>query len=113
MDNVLYYINILNRSDLKKYTLMGLNSEILLSKELFKYNSEISTYLLNVFDIQFRPYVMQSRTMIVARITREIYKYNDKQVSIVRKRMLKYFKSINIKEKSSKSESNNDLLSWY
>ncbi|HEL2254969.1 TPA: hypothetical protein U1Z40_001439 [Streptococcus suis] len=113
MVNLLHYINILNRSEIKKYNLIGLNSEILLSKNLFKYNTEISSYLSQVFEIEFLPYVMRSRTTIVARLTREIYKYDEKQIDIARKKMLKYLKSINAEQKQNKQEGSNNLLSWY
>ncbi|OLF50623.1 hypothetical protein BU200_00955 [Streptococcus acidominimus] len=113
MTSILHYINILNRSDLKKYSLIGLNSELLLSKDLFKHNSEISMYLSQVFSIEFLPYVMRSRTMIVARLTREIYKYDEKQINLVRKKMLKYLKSINVEKKQNKLEGGSNLLSWY
>ncbi|HEL2265731.1 TPA: hypothetical protein TZI80_002162 [Streptococcus suis] len=56
---------------------------------------------------------MRSRTTIVARLTREIYKYDEKQIDIARKKMLKYLKSINAEQKQNKQEGSNNLLSWY
>ncbi|MGT2964160.1 hypothetical protein [Streptococcus acidominimus] len=56
---------------------------------------------------------MRSRTMIVARLTREIYKYDEKQINLVRKKMLKYLKSINVEKKQNKLEGGSNLLSWY
>ena len=68
---------ILFRNELKnkfipKYKLIGIVSELLLSKQIFLKNMDIEDFLMEVFGLKFKAYLYRSRTMIVARVTKEI-----------------------------------------
>ena len=68
---------ILFRNELKnkfipKYKLIGIVSELLLSKQIFLKNMDIEDFLMEVFVLKFKAYLYRSRTMIVARVTKEI-----------------------------------------
>ena len=68
---------ILFRNELKnkfipKYKLIGMVSELLLSKQIFLKNMDIEDFLMEVFGLKFKAYLYRSRTMIVARVTKEI-----------------------------------------
>lgn len=68
---------ILFRNELKnrfipKYKLIGIVSELLLSKQIFLKNIDIEDFLMEVFGLKFKAYLYRSRTMIVARVTKEI-----------------------------------------
>ena len=68
---------ILFRNELKnkfipKFKLIGIVSELLLSKQIFLKNMDIEDFLMEVFGLKFKAYLYRSRTMIVARVTKEI-----------------------------------------
>ena len=68
---------ILFRNELKnkfipKYKLIGIVSELLLSKQIFLKNMDIEDFLMEVFGLKFKAYLYRSRTMIVYRVTKEI-----------------------------------------
>ena len=68
---------ILFRNELKnkfipKYKLIGIVSELPLSKQIFLKNMDIEDFLMEVFGLKFKAYLYRSRTMIVARVTKEI-----------------------------------------
>lgn len=68
---------ILFRNELKnkfipKYKLIGIVSELLLSKQIFLKNMDIEDFLMEVFGLKFKAYLYRSRTMIVAKVTKEI-----------------------------------------
>ena len=72
---------ILFRNELKnkfipKYKLIGIVSELLLSKQIFLKNMDIEDFLMEVFGLKFKAYLYRSRTMIVARVTKEIIAIN-------------------------------------
>jgi hypothetical protein len=82
--------NELKNSKLPKYKLIGIITEILFSKEIFYKNIDISNFLENVFYIEFKPYVMKSRTMIVARISRIIYNSERNEYIEYKKNLLRF-----------------------
>ncbi|RST58590.1 hypothetical protein D5F11_016275 [Siminovitchia terrae] len=59
--------------------LIGLNTLLLLSKELFARNNDIKDYIESIFKLEFKNYLYMSRTLLVARVNRHIYSlnYND------------------------------------
>ncbi|OBU07747.1 hypothetical protein AYY18_05860 [Morganella psychrotolerans] len=59
---------------------------LILSKNLFKYNFEVSDFIYHAFNIKLRPYAINSRTLMVAKICRHLIdmdKYNMKKASIL------------------------------
>ena len=60
-----------------RYKVIGITSELILSKKVFENNRNIIPFLDKVFDIEFREYVISSRTNIVARTSRIIYQSED------------------------------------
>lgn len=68
---------ILFRNELKnrlipKYKVIGIVIEMLFSKELFSKNSEIEDFLKEVFSLEFKLYLFKSRTLVAARVSKEI-----------------------------------------
>ncbi|WP_143076538.1 hypothetical protein [Peptostreptococcus sp. D1] len=86
--------------------MIGILSEMILSKEIFQKNSDIDEFITNVFDISFKHYVYKSRTLIVAKTTRiiynteEIYKYQKNVYSYINKKIELYQ---DLKNKSDKN----------
>ena len=83
--NLLLFRNELKNKNMPKYKLIGIVVELLLSKDIFKRNSNIATFLKDVFDIELKEYILKSRTMIVAKVCRDIH--NSNNLSSAQKRL--------------------------
>ena len=69
-NKLVLYRNELKNKIVPKYKILGMVAEIILSKELFNKNQDLETFLLDVFNISYKKYVMRSRTSILARTIR-------------------------------------------
>lgn len=69
-DNLILFRNELKNKNVSNYKLIGIVTELIFSKEIFKRNSDISAFIQEIFDIKFKDYILKSRTMIVAHICR-------------------------------------------
>lgn len=100
----LLYQSELRSKNIPRYKVVGIVTEILLSKEVFFKNEDISVFLNNVFGIVYKEYVLKSRTTILARCIRDIYMVDEKEFEEYRKQLLEYVKSdIEVKPKSKKN----------
>ena len=77
MNNLVILKNDLKNKKPPRYKVIGITSELILSKKVFENNRNIIPFLDKVFDIEFREYVISSRTNIVARTSRIIYQSED------------------------------------
>ncbi|WP_440114831.1 hypothetical protein [Paenibacillus sp. QZ-Y1] len=93
MNELIIYKNELKNSKPARYKVIGIVSTMLLSKELFKKNEEINDFLKYVFKIEYKEYVMASRTLIVARTVRLIETLDDKDYINSKKILYKYIDS--------------------
>lgn len=84
------YRNELKNNSVPRYKTVGIATEILLSKEIFTKNSEISDFLEAVFSIQYKEYVMKSRTLIVARCCRIILNSDEKEYLSQKKKLFQF-----------------------
>lgn len=109
INKLIIYRNELKNKNISKYKLIGITSEIILSKEIFKYNKDISPFLFSIFNINFKNYVMKSRTLIIAKVIRLIYLLEDSEVNTCSKQLYTFTNTI-IAE--SKKESNNQFDGW-
>lgn len=71
--SLLLFRNELKNKNMPQYKLVGIVVELLLSKEIFKRNSEIATFVKETFDFELKLYILKSRTMIVAKLCRSIH----------------------------------------
>lgn len=93
--------------------MLGIVSEIILSKELFKRNTDISQFLMKVFDLSYKEYVMRSRTLILSRTVRHIYDSKDKNYQIFRKNLLNFIEEAYYKDKKEdKKTKQNSVSEW-
>lgn len=93
MNELIIYKNELKNSKPARYKVIGIVSKMLLSKELFLKNTEINEFLKYVFEIEYKEYVMASRTLIVARTVRLIEEFSDTDYLNCKKRLYKYIDS--------------------
>lgn len=110
--NLILYRNELKNRNTLRYKLIGIVVELLFAKEIFPKNSDIKTFLDEVMNIQFKIYIMKSRTMIVARVskmlaTQEIEnQYNKALYKFINDKIEELKKEGEIKEKK------NDFSGW-
>ncbi|EGO9396949.1 hypothetical protein IGJ40_001673 [Enterococcus sp. DIV0418] len=115
MDNDLYYLSTFATKsetksiDIMRINLYGLISAVILSKTIFKRNSEISVFL-ELVNITVKDYVMKSRTLLLSRIIRDIEKMDADQLKKIQKETVNYLFSIqDIQEVTSKKNKRNSI----
>lgn len=69
---MILFRNELKNKTVPKYKLIGIVSQLLLSRKIFPANIDIEKFLEDIFQLEFKTYLFRSRTLIVARVTREI-----------------------------------------
>ncbi|CAI1523037.1 hypothetical protein [Serratia fonticola] len=85
MDNTMQMFIRFKQGNIAKESFLGLVVTLMLSKEIFKNNSDVASYAKEVFNIHFLPYAVRSRTLMVAKLCRVIINYNEitvKKISI-------------------------------
>ena len=103
-ENLILYRNELKNKNIPKYKIIGIIVELIFSKEIFKSNKEIGIFLKEVFNIEFKNYVMKSRTMIVSRVCKKILddaniNYKNRLIEFINKQIDVLKNSNDIKEK--------------
>ena len=70
--DLILFRNELKNKTVPKYKIIGIVSQLLLSRKIFPANIDIEKFLKDIFVLEFKTYLFRSRTLIVARVTREI-----------------------------------------
>lgn len=86
--NLLIYRNELKIKSIQKYKLIGIVVELLFSKMVFPRNSEIVDFLNDVFSVEFKSYIIKSRTLIAAKLCR--YIENEESITAFQKELYKF-----------------------
>lgn len=87
---LIIYRNELKNTRVPKYKFVGIVTEILLSKDVFIKNAEIASFLKTAFNIDYKDYVMKSRTMIVARTSRIIHNLENDEYVIYKRKLFQF-----------------------
>ena len=107
-----YYRSELKSKNIARYKLIGITTELILDNELFLKNEDIIPFLDEVCKLEFKDYIIKSRTMIVARTSREIYKLDIKMYDQKKKRMFKFLNLILDKEDINSKSGSKDFTKW-
>lgn len=111
-----YFLKKISEKNIDYIDIMGINVALLYSKEYFKKNEDISAFLKTVYNIDFLPYVMKSRTLIVARITKELNNKEEPELKLIRKKIIDFLnleqRNSTYKKPSKKKDSNEKLKTW-
>ncbi|SMB95452.1 hypothetical protein SAMN00017405_0407 [Desulfonispora thiosulfatigenes DSM 11270] len=98
--------NVLKKHNSELYIeAIGLNSLILLSKDLFPSNDDLKSYTDEIIKIELKNYLFKSRTLLVAKINKYIYDLEVDEIKTLYKNMNNYL--INKDGKSDKDNDNN------
>lgn len=95
-------IQSINDELLLRYEMYSIFTEIILSKEQFKKNNDISNFL-ECFDIRFKEYVLGTRTLILAKTLRVIEKAEYETLCKYKKTLLKMLDE-SVKIENNKSD---------
>lgn len=109
---LIIYRNELKNSKVPKYKLIGIVTEILISKEIFKKNFEIGLFLKEIFDIDYKEYVMKSRTMIIARTSRIIHNSENNEYINYKKNLYLFITEQIEKMKNEQKKEKNEFDGW-
>ena len=107
---LILFRNELKNKSIPKYKIIGIVSELLLSKQIFVKNADIEEFLRDVFGMKFKNYLYKSRTMIVARVTKEIVKLE--MDSNYRNKLYKFIQKKIDETKDKEEKEKNDLDRW-
>ena len=77
--------NELKNSKVPRYKMIGIMSELLLDKDVFKKNSDIVIFLQDVLGLKFKDYVIKSRTLIMAKTGRIVHNLDEKEYMLFKK----------------------------
>ncbi|WP_128894090.1 hypothetical protein [Longirhabdus pacifica] len=115
MNNKLnYYRSELKSKNVAKYKLVGITTELILNTTIFSKNENIVPFLKSVYNLTYKEYIIRSRTMILARTARYIYKLDSKEYENSRKELLNFINKclqLSIQNKEVKNTSS-DFSKW-
>ncbi|MED1536197.1 hypothetical protein [Bacillus pseudomycoides] len=103
----------------KNYTI-GTVTLLIYSKETFKNNKDIISFLSDVFNESYLPYVIKSRTLVAAKLGRALANKEEESFKKIDKSILAYFDSTILDDskkakkikKTKKKNANDKLDSW-
>ncbi|ELQ6274729.1 hypothetical protein G9X52_00910 [Cronobacter sakazakii] len=108
-----------------KENFIGLITIVIYSREIFLKNEDAAHFIKQVFGITFLDYVIKSRTLLCARLTRNIVNMNDKDIKDAIYKASYYFKTeeyimeynnklntFNKNGKKSKNNASRDVGTW-
>lgn len=87
-----------------RYELYAIFTSIILAKNVFSRNKDIMNFLKN-FDIEFRPYIVRSRTLILSNVLRIINEKDIQELKIMQKKLITIYEQY-IKYGNDKDEKN-------
>lgn len=117
-----YILKRVETSYISKEELIGLSILMMLSKDIFKTNKDVSDFVSQEINLNFLEYAIKSRTLMIARTARKISEFDDKDqkklVSSIRNycfnhMMLEEKDQINhIERERSKNNANKSMKKW-
>lgn len=112
--NIKEIMSKLKSDKLEHSEFIGIINAIIYSKDVFNHNKDLKGFASDVFLYECPKYVLGSRTLISAKITRKLVNFDSNELDLVKKRMLKYFNELEGKyiNLSKKKNANDKLSVW-
>lgn len=79
LTDLVLFRNELKNKIVPKYKMIGIVSSLLMSKEIFSNNTKLAQFLKEVFQLECKSYIFRSRSLLAARVTRELLSLDDDQ----------------------------------
>lgn len=110
--SLILYRNELKNKNIPKYKMIGIVTELIYSKSIFKQNKEIFNFVKTVFNYELKDYILKSRTMIVAKVSRIIV--NSENINIYKKELYEFInlQIEEIKKKEDIKDKKNEFDGW-
>ena len=112
--DLILFRNELKNNKVPRYKMIGIVSELLLNKEIFRKNSDIVSFLQEVMGLKYKDYVIKSRTMIIARTVRTIHNFDDREYILLKKNLMRFIVEVieKAKEDGNMKKEKNDFSGW-
>lgn len=112
MSNIYEYRSCLKNNDISSFVILGIVAEMILSETILKDN-DISEFSKNVFEIELKELVTESRIATATKLLEKISSSNEQEIQKYRKKMLNYIEEkFYNKESDNKKQPNNNLSKW-
>ena len=112
MSNIYEYRSCLKNKDISSFVILGIVAEMILSETILKDN-DISEFSKNVFEIELKELVTESRIATATKLLKKISSSNEQEIQKYRKKMLNYIEEkFYNKESDNKKQPNNNLSKW-
>ncbi|EJP8300948.1 hypothetical protein NZA78_004945 [Escherichia coli] len=106
-----------------KEAFIGLITIAIYSREIFVKNEDAAEFVKNVFGLSFLDYVIKSRTLLCARLTRNLVNMSERDIKECIYKASEYFKtdkfiighnenSLTFKKSNVKRNANRDVGTW-
>lgn len=89
-DSITIFINELKNRLVSRYKLIGISSELILETRIFPKNSDIPPFLKEVFGVTYKEYVIKSRTLMLARVVRQIDNTPTAEIEHLKRRLYQF-----------------------
>ncbi len=102
--SIVEFLNI-PASKIQRETFFGLVMCVILDKEAFKRNDDLKPFVIKVFNLDFKKYVYDSRSILSSRLVKQLYIKNSDELHNLKVEFFIYFKKkykIEYKESISK-----------
>lgn len=124
MNSIINPLNIkevlikLENRNLEHSEFIGIVYCIIHSKEIFQRNKDIDPFLEEVFGFKYLQYILNSRTLMSARVAKHVLNLEEEGIKEIRKNLIEYLKKIKNdsnetnKNKTKKKNANDKLNIW-
>lgn len=86
-------------------TFQGIVILTIMDTKIFPKNIDLMVFIGNIFNLKFKDYVYRSRTLVIARVIREINKLKKDEFHTLKVKFFKHFKDLSgIKDEGSLSQ---------
>lgn len=73
---------------------IGVVSVFILSKDVFLKNKDVDEFIQRVFNLKYAAYVTKSRTLMVAKISRNLYYMDENEITSLNRRLDTYLENV-------------------
>ncbi len=118
--NIKLIQSYLKKNSISVIDLIGIIALMIITRDIFKKNSEVYDFVNDILDVRFPQYVIKSRTLMVARINRLLVGMDESQIKKIQLNLTSYLEEVNISEmeerfithKKKKKNENEKLEKW-
>lgn len=117
--NLYEIMDVLNSHRISKPSFIGSVACLVLDKQIFRSNSEVGEFASLILEVELPKYILRSRTILLARLCRELDLKDKKSIQYFQRRVLFFIKNIvnnddseNIQSSNKKNDSLSNMSKW-